>query len=353
MTVSLSKNDPPYVYVPYLKGMKFIDLFSGIGAFHQALKEKGAECLFASEIDDKARDIYELNYGLRPHGDITKIEAGEIPDHDILCAGFPCQAFSVAGKRKGFKDATRGTLFLDIARIAEHHQPKFIFLENVQGLVSHDKGRTFEIIRETLEFIGYDFHYKIMDCSQFLSPQKRKRVFIVATRSDLRIFDFKFPEPIIEFSMPISTVLDPDCSIQGMTQEYIHERDSKDDRYKVERIGRFKNGTQGYRIYSPNGLGVTLSSGGGGAGACTGLYKIGGKIRPLSAKECQKIVQFPNDFKRHRHDKTAVRQFGNSIPVFVISMILNQIERALMNIADRAKNGNKVNYKLQEQLTAV
>jgi DNA (cytosine-5)-methyltransferase 1 len=138
-----------------------------------------------------------------------------------------------------------------------------------------------------------------------------------------------------------------------MTQEYIHERDSKDDRYKVERIGRFKNGTQGYRIYSPNGLGVTLSSSGGGAGACTGLYKIGGKIRPLSAKECQKIVQFPNDFKRHRHDKTAVRQFGNSIPVFVISMILNQIERALMNIADRAKNGNKVNYKLQEQLTAV
>jgi DNA (cytosine-5)-methyltransferase 1 len=137
-----------------LRKYKYIDLFAGIGGFHYALKSLGAECVFASEWDKNAAETYKNNFGLEPNGDITLIDANEIPKHDILCGGFPCQAFSISGKRKGFED-TRGTLFFEIARIVNHHLPKVLFLENVKNLVKHDNGKTLKVIINTLEDLGY------------------------------------------------------------------------------------------------------------------------------------------------------------------------------------------------------
>ena len=166
------------------KPFKFIDLFSGIGGFHTAFKEIGGECVFASEIDKFAKQAYTTLHGLEPHGDITKIDAKDIPDHDVIAAGFPCQSFSVAGKRGGFEDA-RGTLFFEVARIASERQPKVLLLENVKGLVGHDKGKTLDTIVKTLNEIGYRVDFEVLNSKYFGVPQNRERIFIVAIREDL------------------------------------------------------------------------------------------------------------------------------------------------------------------------
>ena len=166
------------------KPFKFIDLFSGIGGFHTAFKEIGGECVFASEIDKFAKQAYTTLHGLEPHGDITKIDAKDIPDHDVIAAGFPCQSFSVAGKRGGFEDA-RGTLFFEVARIASEKQPKVLLLENVKGLVGHDKGKTLDTIVKTLNEIGYRVDFEVLNSKYFGVPQNRERIFIVAIREDL------------------------------------------------------------------------------------------------------------------------------------------------------------------------
>lgn len=166
------------------KPFKFIDLFSGIGGFHTAFKEIGGECVFASEIDKFAKQAYTTLHGLEPHGDITKIDAKDIPEHDVIAAGFPCQSFSVAGKRGGFEDA-RGTLFFEVARIASEKQPKVLLLENVKGLVGHDKGKTLDTIVKTLNEIGYRVDFEVLNSKYFGVPQNRERIFIVAIREDL------------------------------------------------------------------------------------------------------------------------------------------------------------------------
>lgn len=166
------------------KPFKFIDLFSGIGGFHTAFKEIGGECVFASEIDKFAKQAYTTLHGLEPHGDITKIDAKDIPDHDVIAAGFPCQSFSVAGKRGGFEDA-RGTLFFEVARIASEKQPKVLLLENVKGLVGHDKGKTLDTIVKTLNEIGYRVDFEVLNSKYFGVPQNRERILIVAIREDL------------------------------------------------------------------------------------------------------------------------------------------------------------------------
>ena len=164
--------------------MKYISLFSGIGGFelgiHQASEKMGIEleCVFSSEIDKYARQIYEKNFGVEPYGDITRINEETIPDHDLLVSGFPCQSFSIAGKRCGFED-TRGTLFFEIARIARAKGPEILLLENVRGLLSHDKGRTFETILKTLDDIGYDVEWQVLNSKNYGVPQNRERVFII------------------------------------------------------------------------------------------------------------------------------------------------------------------------------
>lgn len=163
---------------------KYIELFAGIGGFRQALDRLGGECVFASEIDRFASKAYEALYGHKPAGDITKIDAKDIPDHDLLVGGFPCQAFSVAGKRLGFED-TRGTLFFEIARIAKEKRPKALLLENVKGLVNHDKGRTLDVMIQTLNEIGYVVDFEVLNSKYFGVPQNRERIFIIAIREDL------------------------------------------------------------------------------------------------------------------------------------------------------------------------
>ena len=169
-----------------MKKFKFIDLFAGIGGFHIAMEQLGGECVFASEIDTKAREFYNNNFGMMPDGDITKIDEKNIPEHDMLCAGFPCQSFSKAGNREGINDP-RGTLFFDIIRIAKYHQPKYLLLENVRNLASHDNGNTWRVIKASLDSIGYNVpDDPIIFSPHYLGvPQHRERVFILCKRKDL------------------------------------------------------------------------------------------------------------------------------------------------------------------------
>ena len=166
------------------KPFKYISLFAGIGGFDFGLNAVGGECVFASENDRFAAKSYETLHGDKPHGDIREIEAGDVPDHDIIAAGFPCQSFSISGKRGGFKDA-RGTLFFEVARIASEKQPKVLLLENVKGLVGHDKGKTLDTIVKTLNEIGYRVDFEVLNSKYFGVPQNRERIFIVAIREDL------------------------------------------------------------------------------------------------------------------------------------------------------------------------
>lgn len=203
-----------------MKKLKFIDLFAGIGGIRLAYQNNGGKCIFSSEWDSFAKKTYEANFGEVPFGDITQISESEIPDHDVLLGGFPCQTFSIAGVSKknslgrqhGFLDKTQGTLFFDIARIIEHKRPKAFMLENVKNLVSHDKRRTFKVITEALTELGYSIHYKVLD-AKYYAPQHRERIIIVGF--DKEIFNeqekFKFPEPN-DVELRIQDILEPELN---------------------------------------------------------------------------------------------------------------------------------------------
>jgi len=317
-----------------LKGYKFIDLFAGIGGFHYALSSYGANCVFASEWDKNAAHTYEKNHNIKPEGDITLIKEEDIPSHDILCAGFPCQAFSISGKQNGFED-TRGTLFFDIARILKRHQPKVLFLENVRNLIRHDNGETMRVISSTLKDLGYNIYDKILNTSNFGLPQNRQRIYIVGFRKDISIEEFNFPTPVKE-KVSLNEFLE-----KNPTNVKIVERDDIDIYKKIEiqkdlfnnmelpnrpvQIGKVNKGGQGERIYHPIGHSITLSAYGGGVGAKTGLYKIDGKIRKLSPRECANVQGFPDDFKLHDRISQSYKQFGNSVSVNVLQKITEQI----------------------------
>lgn len=312
-----------------LRGVRIIDLFAGIGGFHLAFSSFGAKTVFASEWDKYAAEVYANNFGIIPQGDITKIDEKTIPDHDVLCAGFPCQAFSISGSQKGFCDS-RGTLFFDIARIAKEKQPKILFLENVKNLVVHDDGKTFEIILRVLDSVGYDVYSKVLDSAEYGSAQSRKRIYIVCFRKDMEIRNFKFPEPIKNHKYVKDIICDED------EDKYLIDRNdiviNKDDftlscDSKPIRIGIVNKGGQGERIYSTKGKAITLSAYGGGVGSKTGLYKVNGKIRKLSPRECARLQGFPDDFKIAEKDTIAYKQFGNSVVIDVIQQIIQQITR--------------------------
>lgn len=161
-----------------LSGFTFIDLFAGIGGFRMALSSFGAECVFSSEWDSWAQKVYFDNFGDKPHGDITQINEKSIPNHDILCAGFPCQAFSISGKQKGFEDS-RGTLFFDVARIVKEKMPKVVFMENVKNFAVHDGGNTLRVVRNTMVELGYTFAAKVVSATDFNVPQKRERIYFL------------------------------------------------------------------------------------------------------------------------------------------------------------------------------
>lgn len=212
-----------------MKSFKFIDLFCGIGGFHQAMKSLGGECVFASDIDEDCRKTYEANYGITPVGDITKIEAADIPPHDVLCGGFPCQAFSKAGNRLGFDDPTKGTLFFDICRILKYHHPKYVLLENVRNLASHDHGKTWNVIHDKLEELGYNLLPEpVIFSPHYLGiPQHRERVYIMCIRKDIgKVHPVTFTKEQI-IPCTINSILQDDGEIPNI-KEYRISSDLED-----------------------------------------------------------------------------------------------------------------------------
>ncbi len=322
-----------------LKNYSFIDLFAGIGGFHYALNSFGANCVFASEIDKKASEIYHVNHKLFPKGDITKIDETDIPKHDILCGGFPCQAFSISGKQKGFED-TRGTLFFDIARIVNFHKPKIIFLENVKNFVKHDNGKTLDIVVKTLEELNYTIFYKVLNTSKFGLPQNRERVYIVGfNNNNFQNIDFKFPNPNIISCLEEVLEKEPiDGKIINREDISFYKKIKllKNIFGKIElpnkpiQIGKVNKGGQGERIYHPKGHAITLSAYGGGVGSKTGLYKIGDIIRKLSPRECARIQGFPEKFIFPKSITEAQKQFGNSVSINTLQFILKEISETIL-----------------------
>lgn len=304
---------------------KFIDLFAGIGGFHYALSNAGGECVWASEWDSKAAYTYEDNHKLKPEGDITKIQAERVPEHDLLAAGFPCQAFSISGKQEGFKDP-RGTLFFDIIRIVKHHNPKVVFLENVRNFASHDEGETLKTVQQTLEEAGYNFYGKLLNASDFGVPQNRQRYIMIAIRKDLDPENsFLFPEPP-HTSICVEEILQSseETSKYVISREDITYNESKfltDKQNKPQQIGKVSKGRQGERIYDIKGHSITLSAYGGGVGAKTGLYLVDGRVRKLSPRECARLQGFPETFKLPDSDQQAWKVFGNSVPVPLIEAV--------------------------------
>ena len=320
-------------------GYKFIDLFAGIGGFHYALASFGAECVFASEWDKYAAETYKNNFGIEPQGDITQINEETIPKHDILCGGFPCQAFSISGKQKGFEDI-RGTLFFDIARIVKFHQPKVLFLENVKNLEKHDDGRTLKVIIRTLEELDYSVYTKVLNASNFGLPQNRERIYIIAFSNSIDSSKFQFPVPSNQ-SVCLEHILEPNPSdakvINRDDIEIYKDYDCPTNLFeeiqllnKPIQIGIVNKGGQGERIYHPLGHAITLSAYGGGVGAKTGLYLINKQIRKLSPRECARVQGFPDSFIIHSSQTQAYKQFGNSVSINVLQNILMQISKVLL-----------------------
>ncbi|WP_432481087.1 DNA cytosine methyltransferase [Moraxella sp. ZY200743] len=312
----------------------FIDLFAGIGGFHQALSHFGATCVFASEIDRHACHTYHANYGIMPHGDITQIAEHDIPAHDILCAGFPCQAFSISGKQKGFDDV-RGTLFFDIVRIIKHHTPKIVLLENVKNLAKHDNGNTLKVILAHLNDLGYRVHYQVLNASHFGVPQNRERIYIVGFHDSLQQDGFTFPigdnSPIcvldiLQNHSHIAPIQRDDVIFKNNYQAIFDKHGNKILPNKPIQIGIVGKGGQGERIYHTDGHAITLSAHGGGIGAKTGLYHIDGHIRKLTPRECARLQGFGDDFIINPKDAQAYKQFGNSVAIPVLKAILKNIK---------------------------
>lgn len=274
------------------KKFRFIDLFAGIGGFHHAMHGLGGKCVFASEIDKHARETYTENFksiskhifkGANFNEDITKINPSDIPDFDVLCAGFPCQPFSQAGFKKGFKDH-RGNLFFNIANIIEQKSPKAYFLENVRGLYKHNNGKTFKVIHDVLSDMGYSVNHKIVNASDYGLPQHRPRVFIIGFKEDSLLTGFDFPEKIpLKYNM--SDVMEGSCNKE---------------------------------------IGFTLRCGGRGSPINDrrnwDSYEVNGKVVRLNPVQGLKMQGFPNEFIFPVTDHQAMKQLGNSVAVDAIRM---------------------------------
>ncbi|UUD35097.1 DNA cytosine methyltransferase [Mycoplasmopsis caviae] len=319
-----------------LHGYKFIDLFAGLGGFRLALESLGAKCVYSSEWDKNAQNVYKNNFNDYPNGDITKIDEKTIPNHDILCAGFPCQSFSISGKQKGFND-NRGVLFFDVARIVKEKKPKVVFMENVKNFVVHDDGRTLNIVKTTMEELGYTFFQKILNSSNFGIPQKRERIYMVCFRNDLKIDDFNFPKGF-KLTRFLENFLLKDEEVKNL---YVDRTDTiyngvKCDKNinKLVRLGIINKGGQGERIYSPKGIAITLSASGGGFFSKTGGYLINGKLRKLHPRECARIMGFPDTYIIEKSNAQAYKQFGNSVVVDVLQYIAINIAESLKTAKD-------------------
>lgn len=328
-------------------GLRFIDLFAGIGGFRLAFESQGNECVFSSEWDKFARKTYEANFGDVPAGDIREVNAADIPDFDILCGGFPCQAFSIAGVSKknalgrahGFLDETQGTLFFEVARILKERRPQAFVLENVKNLVYHDGGRTFEIIRRTLsDELGYHMDYRILNAADVL-PQNRERIFLVGFQNKDAARAFQFPQLKSSRKQPprmadiLDKKTDPRYHLSDRLWNYLQA-------YK-EKHRKAGHGF-GFGMIEPGGIARTLSA---------RYYKDGSEIlvpikgrnpRRLTPRECARLMGYPEDFQIVVSDTQAYKQFGNSVAVPVVHAIARQMLTAFAESGvGGAKSGSK------------
>ncbi len=316
----------------------FIDLFAGIGGFRIAMQHLGGACVFSSEWDKYAQKTYEANFGEIPFGDITKPETKSyIPENfDVLCAGFPCQAFSIAGKRGGFED-TRGTLFFDVAEIIKKHKPKAFFLENVKGLVSHDKGRTLATILHTLrEDLQYDVpDPQVLNAKDFGVPQNRERIFIVGFRRDIGAQKFTYPKGC-ETGTKVKDILEK----QEVSVKYYLSTQYLDTLIKHKARHEKKGNGFGYEIIDHNGIANAVVCGGMGRERnlvydhrltnFSPVTNIKGQvnrqgIRKMTPREWARLQGFPDKFKIVVADAQAYRQFGNSVAVPAIQAVAKKI----------------------------
>lgn len=287
------------------KKITFIDLFAGIGGVRIAFEKMGCKCVFTSEWDKYCQDTYEANFGERPAGDITKINAQDIPNHDILTGGFPCQAFSIIGGRLGFAD-TRGTLFFDVERILKEKRPKAFLLENVKQLVGHDQGRTFKIILDKLEKLGYFVHYKVLNGLDFGVPQKRERIIIVGFQKN---YPFEFPTKGLRKNLTLEDVLEPEGKVdkKHFLTKYFEDKINKKNKkasFSPSVWHENKAGNLGIHPYSC-------------ALRANGSYNyllVDGKRR-LTPREMLRLQGFPDSFKMVSSDTQTRKQAGNSVVI--------------------------------------
>ncbi|MEM9337097.1 MAG: DNA (cytosine-5-)-methyltransferase [Bacteroidota bacterium] len=334
------KWDVPFP-APENEEFTFVDLFSGIGGFRIPLQELGGKCLFSSEFNYHAQRAYELNFGEVPFGDITRLDVSIVPKHNILCAGFPCQPFSISGKMKGFED-TRGTLIYHVFEIIEEHQPEVVLLENVKHLVYHDKRRTLNTIIRHLEELEYVVSKKVLNASDFGVPQNRERIIIVGHKK--KKFDFSKLE---KSSKPVlKDFLDHENNFEFLEEPYTILEDQKQQdsglifagyRNKTIRKAGVRPGTehlsrvhkQPNRIYSTEGVHPALPS-----QESSGRFWIlhEGQVRKLTIQECYRIMGFPNNFKLIYNKGELYRQIGNSVAIPMIKAVADQIKKQLLDI---------------------
>lgn len=347
--------EPEQLYIPYKYDIpfpptakpkfKFIDLFAGIGGIRLAYQNLGGKCVFSSEWNNFAKKTYEANFGEVPFGDITQISEKSIPDHDVLLGGFPCQPFSIAGvskknalgRKHGFLDETQGTLFFDIARIIEHKKPKAFMLENVKNLVSHDKGNTFKVIKNTLEELGYSVHYQVLNGKHFV-PQNRERILIVGFRNDIfngeENFKFpKLPKQTAKFREILEEEINPKYTLSDKLWNYLQDYAKKH---------KAKGNGFGFGLTDLDGISRTISA---------RYYKDGSEIlipqdginpRRLTPRECARLQGFPDEYIIPVSDNQAYKQFGNSVTVPLIQAVGKQLVKSLLAINEPAKSQKAV-----------
>lgn len=298
----------------------FIDLFAGIGGIRLGFESVGGHCVFSSEFDESACKTYEANFGDHPSGDITKINAKDIPNFDVLLGGFPCQAFSIIGKKEGFENETCGTLFFEIERILKEKKPKAFMLENVRNLTAHDRGNTFKIIRSHLEALGYSVYAKVLNALDYGVPQKRERIIIVGFKDNVL---FSFPDPV-----PVSQRK----TLKDILEEDVDDKYYVKDKIRDSRIMRLKDPNYPKPYISHENMAGSITphpySSCLRAGASANYILINDERRPTE-REMLRIQGFPDDFKIVVSYSQLKHQTGNSVAVPVIKAVASQMINAL------------------------
>jgi DNA (cytosine-5)-methyltransferase 1 len=315
--------------------VRFIDLFCGIGGFRIAFEKIGGKCVFSSDWDKFSQQTYEANFGERPHGDIQSVAVSDIPSHDVLCGGFPCQPFSIAGVSKknspgrlhGFDDAKQGNLFFSIADIIDYHKPAAFILENVKNLKSHDKGRTFDVIIRTLkEHLGYTVYTKIIDAKSVV-PQHRERIFLIGFR-EFRDFEFpRFPEDGPKLGSILEAKPDVKYTLTDHLWNYLQNY--------AEKHKAAGNGF-GFGLVTGKDTTRTLSARYHKDGSEILIAQKGKNPRRLTPRECARLMGYPEDYKIVVSDTQAYRQFGNSVVVPVVENLAKAVRDALKRPAGEA-----------------